>query len=115
LEKTGELECARLILNGALEVMQAIPRMGVAGYGIADVEVLARLGRRDEALASLRRAIDDGYRGFWWAQGLKSPHTESLHDDPEFIAMMQEIKEDMARQLARVRAMQASGELPQIP
>jgi TolB-like protein/Tfp pilus assembly protein PilF len=115
LEETGDRDCARLLLNKSLERLQAIPRMGAVGYGIADVEVLARLGRRDEAIAALRRAIDDGYRGFWWAQGLKSPHTVSLHDDPEFIAMMQEIKEDMALQLARVRAMQASGELPQIP
>jgi TolB-like protein/Flp pilus assembly protein TadD len=115
LEKTGERECATLLLNSFLERLQTIPRMGTAGFGIVDVEAYARLGKRKEAIASLRRAIDDGYRAFWWSQGLKSPHTQSLRDDPEFIAMMREIEEDMALQLAQVREMQAKGELPEIP
>ena len=114
LEKTGDPECATLLLNKVLARLQTIPRLGSTGYGIADVESYARLGNSDEAIASLRRAIDGHYRAFWWAQGEKSPHTLSLHEDPEFAAMMLEIKADMALQLARVREMRANGELPDI-
>ena len=114
LEKTGDSRCATLLLNKVLARLQTLPRLGSGGYGIADVESYARLGNRDEAIASLRRAIDGHYRAFWWAQGEKSPHTLSLHEDPEFAAMILEIKADMALQLARVREMRANGELPDI-
>ncbi len=40
---------------------------------------------------------------------------ESLHDEPEFQAMVAEIEADMAQQLARVREMERNGELEPIP
>jgi len=115
LEETGDPECAALLLNKVIARLKTLPRLGSAGYGIVDVEAYARLGKRNEAIASLRHAIDSRYRAFWWAQGEKSAHTFSLREDPEFTAMMQELKADMALQLARVREMRANGELPDIP
>jgi len=115
LENTGAAECATAILNKIIVRSRELPRMGSRGYGIADVEAYARLGRRDDAIASLRLAMDSHYRALWWAQGLASPHTTALRDDPEFNEMMEEIKADMAAQLTRVREMQRNGELPEIP
>jgi TolB-like protein/Tfp pilus assembly protein PilF len=115
LEKTGDRECATTLLNQLLEQLPTIPRKGFFGYGFADVEILARLGKEEQAIAALRRAIDDNFRAFWWTQLQRSPHTVSLRDNPEFTEMMQEIKEDMALQLVRVREMQSNGELPDIP
>ncbi len=43
------------------------------------------------------------------------PNLESLHDEPEFQAMVAEIEADMAAQLARVREMERNGELEPIP
>ena len=43
------------------------------------------------------------------------PNLESLHDEPEFQAMVAEIEADMAAQLARVREMERNGELELIP
>jgi hypothetical protein len=40
---------------------------------------------------------------------------ESLHDEPEYQAMIAEIETDMATQLARVREMERNGELEPIP
>jgi hypothetical protein len=40
---------------------------------------------------------------------------ESLHDDPEYQAMVAEIEADMATQLARVREIERNGELEPIP
>ena len=40
---------------------------------------------------------------------------KSLHDEPEYQAMVAEIEADMAAQLARVREMERNGELEPIP
>ncbi|MCZ6759127.1 MAG: hypothetical protein O7D29_01970 [Gemmatimonadetes bacterium] len=54
-------------------------------------------------------------RIFWWYYLKQDPSLESLHDEPEFQAMIAEIEADMAEQLARVREMERSGELEPIP
>jgi len=110
-QETGDRDCAALLLDKALELTQTMPRLGVRGYGIADVELYARQGETRQALTALRRAIDEGWRTSWWSHGEQSPHTVSLQDDPEFKAMMDEVKADLATQLARVREMDSRGEL----
>ena len=52
---------------------------------------------------------------YWWAQGEGSPHMVSLLEEPEFKAMMEEIRTDMSAQLARVHEMEANGELAPVP
>jgi TolB-like protein/Tfp pilus assembly protein PilF len=115
LEKTGATDCANRLLDKALEQMQVMPRVGYFGYGFADVEVYARQKKKEQALTALRQGIDDGCCVFWWTQGERNPHTESLGGDPEFNAMMDEIRSDMAVQLENLRDMEARGELPKIP
>jgi hypothetical protein len=66
-------------------------------------------------LSALQRAIDEGWRRFWWYFLKYDPTLESLHDEPEFQAMVAEIEADMAVQLARVREMERNGELEPIP
>jgi hypothetical protein len=61
-------------------------------------------------LSALQRAIDEGWRNFWWYYLKQDPGLESLHDEPEFQAMVAEIDADMAAQLARVREMERNGE-----
>ena len=56
------------------------------------MSVAAVGGKKEEALAAFRRAIDDGYRWDWWL--LKADATlDSLRDDPRFAAMMKELEE----------------------
>jgi hypothetical protein len=64
-------------------------------------------------LSALRQAIDEGWREGWWLW-FQKPDLESLHDEPEFQAMVAEIEADMAAQLARVREMERNGELESI-
>jgi hypothetical protein len=66
-------------------------------------------------LSALQRAIDEGWRRFWWYSLKYDPSLESLHDEPEFQAMVAEIEADMATQLERVREMERTGELEPIP
>jgi superkiller protein 3 len=115
LSRTGEQERADLLLHRSLQYIQTLTRLGTGGYGIADVQIYALQGEKQKALSALRQAIDEGWR-FLWRYSLKyNPGLESLHDEPEFAAIIAEIEADMAAQLARVREMERNGELEPIP
>ena len=89
--------------------------VGGSGYRIADVKIYALQGDKQKALSALRQAIDEGWRTGWWYDLKYDPILESLHAEPEFQAMVEEIEADMAEQLARVREMERNGELEPIP
>ncbi len=115
LAKTGEQEHADLLLNRSLQQIQAMPRLGDRGYWIADAQIYALKGDKQRALSALRQAIDEGWRFLWWYFLKQDLSLESLHNEPEFQAMVTEIEADMADQLARVREMERNGELEPIP
>jgi tetratricopeptide (TPR) repeat protein len=85
------------------------------GYGIADVELHALRGDKEKALAALQKHADQGMRNMWRWQVLYNSNLNSIRDTPEFAAIVAEIEADMAKQLARVRELQRSGELTAIP
>jgi tetratricopeptide (TPR) repeat protein len=113
LSNTGEQERADLLLERSLQHVRTIPRLsaGFVGHWIADVQIYALQGKKQKALAALRQAIDEGWRVQWWYFLQREPNLESLHDEPEFQAMVAEIEADMAAQLARVGEMERRGEL----
>jgi TolB-like protein/Tfp pilus assembly protein PilF len=116
LSKTGEQERAELLLDRSLAFIQTIPRLGFwSGHWISDVRIYALQGKTEQALAGLRQAIDEGWRIYWWYYLEHDPILASIRDEPEFQAMLEEIKADMATQLQRVRAMEASGNIGPIP
>ena len=115
LSKTGEQERADLLLDRSLTFITTIPRLGWTGYWISDVLIYAQQGKTKEALSALRQAIDEGWRAAWWYYLEHDPNLDSIRHEPEFQAMVEEIKADMATQLERVREMEASGELEPIP
>jgi tetratricopeptide (TPR) repeat protein len=115
LSKTGEQAQADLMLNRSFQHIQTLPRLGAYGYGIADVKIYALRGDKQKALAALRQAIDEGWRSYWRYFLKHDSALESLHDDPEYQAMVAEIEADMAAQLERVHEMERDGELEPIP
>jgi hypothetical protein len=70
---------------------------------------------KQKALSALQQAIDEGWRVSWWYYLQYEPTLESLHDDLEYQAMIEEIEADMSAQLERVREMERNGELAPIP
>jgi hypothetical protein len=114
---TGEQERADLLLDRSLAFIQTTHRMGGLGdgYGIADVLIYALQGETEAALSALRQAIDQGWRTAWWLYLEHGPSLDSIRDEPEFQAMLKEIKADVAAQLEHVRAMEANGELAPVP
>jgi TolB-like protein/Tfp pilus assembly protein PilF len=115
LFRTGERERADLLLDRSLEYIQTIPRVGDFGIEIAAVQIYALRSDKQKALSALRQAIDEGWRNLWWYYLKQDPSLESLHDEPEYQAMVAEIEADMAAQLTRVREMERNGELEPIP
>ena len=113
--KTGEPERADWLLESSLQYIQQIPRLGFDGYGVADVQIYALQGDKQKALSTLQRAINEGWRNYWWYFLKHDPTLESMHAEPEFQAMVAEIEADMAAQLARVREMERNGEFEPIP
>ena len=86
-----------------------IQRLGQNGFEINDARVYALQGKRDLALNAIRDAIDMGWRGQWWYYLDQDLALESLRDEPQFQAMMYEVRDDLAAQLIRLRAIDADG------
>jgi TolB-like protein/Tfp pilus assembly protein PilF len=61
-QRRGDTQEANLLLRAALDVVQSMPRLGMYGFGIRDVQIYALLNRKDEAFAALREAVDSGFR-----------------------------------------------------
>ena len=108
-------ETAELLLSLVESELPHWPTTGPWGYGVANVELHALRGDNEQALAALRENVAAGMRYMWRLQLLYNPNLESLHDEPEYQAMVAEIEADMAAQLARVREMERNGELEPIP
>ena len=76
--------------------------------------IYALKGDTANALKTLRESIDANWRWDWWLLE-KDPAYESLWDEPEFNAMMDELRTDMARQHEQLRAMIDRGEIDLTP
>ena len=92
-----------------------MPDLGERGALYMRASIHALLGEKDEALAVLRHAIDSGWRAYWIEQPYLSPGFAPLRGDPEFEALMDEVKELIADDLRRVREMEQSGLLSTAP
>jgi TolB-like protein/tetratricopeptide (TPR) repeat protein len=94
MRQTNEDRPASRLLNQAWDVVQQMPRIGIAGHGIADVHILAIQGRKEAALDALREAIDEGFVSLmsyeYWTLD-QAVFVDSLRDDPRFEAMRLEL------------------------
>jgi hypothetical protein len=107
-QQRGRNATATEMLTQTLDVLRGLPRLGTFGFGIRDVQIYALLGRKEEALAAFRDAIDAGYRGSLLFDGwplFADPYIDSIRDDPRFIAMLDELDGYLA--LMRDRLLEA--------
>jgi len=102
LQKTGEIERARALLDRGEQVIRTIPRLGGTGYGPTDVQIYALRGEKTKALAALREAERAGWRDGSRYYRDFDPNLASIRNEPEFKAVFADIERDMARQRAEL-------------
>ena len=116
LKGMGEDARAQRLLNNCLEVAKtASIRPFFLSRSFSLVRIYALLGDVPNALLALRESIDEGQRTGWGIDLLHSPVTAPLRNEPQFQEMVEEIRADMATQLANVQEMQRTGEIPPLP
>jgi len=115
LQATGEPERARALLERCQSDISSMPIAGEYGKELADAEIFALLGDTDRALRALKKAFANGSRMRWWLWTERNPNLDSIRDEPEFHALIQEVKADMAAQLEQVRELERRGELDPVP
>ena len=112
LQNLGETKRADTLLDIAMSAVRTMHRMGLAGHGIRDVQILALQGRSFEALAAFREAIDEGFRGTVASNGwpiVIDPYLGSLRDQPAFQAMVSELDDAVTAMQQRVSDAEQSG------
>ena len=100
LVQMEEIDRATSLLHASLVVMESAPRLGYLGYDVADAKALTLLGDRAAALDALRDAYDAGWRAGWWLELRADRCLDDLAGEPEFVAILDLIREDMRRQRA---------------
>lgn len=99
----GEEDRANAMLHTALDVFRANEWAPLIPSDLqitwVEVEMLALLGREDDAIDALRRLIENGWRFGWWLAE-RDPTLASIRDRPEFVAMLDQVKADLHTQLA---------------
>jgi len=104
LQALGRTDEARALLDGVERAIRPLPRLG-DGFGIVDAQVLSLRAETGKALAALRNAEREGWRGPFWRYARDfDPALASIRDDPEFKAVFADIERDMARQRAELAA-----------
>jgi len=116
LTRQGESGRAKGLLERASRFISGQPRLGWwGGYWISDVQILALQGRKAEALAALRDAVDAGWRSLWWYYLVSDPNLESIRHDPAFDAILADLRADIAAHMEQIREMERTGEIGPVP
>ncbi len=100
----GQAEFAEQRLASA---ERAVRRARINGVDDADIyytesSINALRGNHQAALDSLQQAYERGFRGNWMLE--MDVRLESLHDDPQFIAIQQQIEKDIAQARSEVES-----------
>ena len=111
-QQRGDHDEADRLLTQAMPVVRASPRLGMAGYGVRDVQILSLQGRKSEALDLLQQAIDEGFRGSLVFDAWRldeDPYLALLRDDSRFDSMHSQIREFNDKMLENVRQAELFG------
>ncbi len=109
-QRTGNVIRGNEMLNATLPVVQALPRLGMFGQGIRDVQILALLGRKEDALNALRAAVTAGHRSSisfntWLLED--DPFLDAIRDDSRYADIVSEL--ESLNGVMHTRLMEAEG------
>jgi len=115
LQNENQYDEARKLLQAVMTAYEQPYAVTKVQHATGKAQALALLGEKQAALKELRHQVDKGWRHLWRWNSELNPNFESLRDDPEFQAIVDFLRADMARQLGSIRAMEAAGEIPSPP
>ena len=108
-QKRNRPKQARELLDKAQPVVAKLPRLGMAGHGIKDVQVLTMQGRPNAAVEALIEAVNEGFvssQAFDIWSFDEDPIIEPLRSDPRFPAIEEQLNdriEEMRRNVEEAR------------
>ncbi len=102
--ESGDKSQADKLFKRVINYINQFNRLGAWGYGITDVEMYTLQGKKQQALSALKEAVDEGWRYNWWWFTEKNSNLASIHNEPEYRAIIAKIKADMAQQLKNLEA-----------
>ena len=112
-QQRNQPQSATQLLRQAELVLRDLPRLGMAGYGIRDVQVLTLLGRENAALEALSQAVDEGFVSSQSFDGWPfevDPIIEPLRSDPRFNVLQQRIDTRLEEMRHNVETAEATGD-----
>ncbi len=104
---------AKELLDKAEPVVARLPRLGRAGHGIKDVQILTMQGRPDAAMEALIEAVDEGFvssRAFDVWTFSEDPIIEPLRSDPRFPEIERRLNERIDQMRQNVEQAYATGD-----
>lgn len=115
--ETGNPLRAKELAEESLPFIQNLPRLGMYGHGILDVEAYAILGRTEDALSAFEHAVNDGLRttfmsNTWPVEA--NPYLQQIKDHPRFVAAQDRMEEQIQFMRARAMEADAAGTLDQL-
>ena len=104
---------AARLLQQAEPIVRSTPRLGMAGHGIRDVQLLTLEGRRNEAIEALTQAVAEGFvssRAYDFWSFDEDPIIEPLRSDARFGELRRRMNERLEEMRRNVELAKSSGD-----
>jgi TolB-like protein/Tfp pilus assembly protein PilF len=111
LQKSGQAERARVLIDAGLSWYETTRPIGVYGWDteIVKADLLVLKGDEDAALRTIREAVDSGWN-YSWTWYIANPNFDAIRDRPEFQATVTKLQNDMKTQREAYLALPDMGE-----